>query len=115
NGALANRLIRYNAGVYNGTGEGVPNTNTGHMAVGRVSFNPLGDFGLSQGNISPSAGPLVALDAAAYRSQDDGGSADGTTGLAVGAGVRVAGLYVVVEHLRSETSADSTSDGYYAQ
>ncbi len=115
NGAVANKRLRYNAGLYNGTGEGTPNTNTGHMAVGRLSLQPLGDFGVTQGDLGITSRPLVALDAAGYLSQDDGGSPDGTMGVAVGGGVRFRGLYAVGEYLRSQTSADSASSGYYAQ
>jgi phosphate-selective porin len=114
-GGFMSRKIQYQAGVFNGTGEGVANTNTGHMAVARVSVNPLGDFGLSQGDIKPSAKPLVFADLAAYHSQDSGGSLDGTTGLAIGAGVRMAGAYAAGEYFRRETSTGQKADGFYAQ
>lgn len=114
-GSFLNRMFQYNAGVFNGTGEGTPNTNTGHMTVARVSFNPLGDFGLSQGDIVPSSTPRVYADLSAYHNQDDGGSPDGTTGVAVGTGLRYAGAYAAGEYIHRETSAGVTSGGIYAQ
>jgi hypothetical protein len=110
-----NKVIQYQAGVFNGTGEGGTNTNAGHMVVGRVSINPLGDFGLSQGDIKPSAKPLVFVDIAAYQDLDAGGTTDGTTGLALGAGAKLAGAYGAAEFFHRKTSAGVTSNGFYAQ
>lgn len=114
-GGFLNKIIHYQVGVFNGGGEGVNNANTGHLWAGRVSFNPLGDFGLSQGDVKPSGKPLVFLDLAAYRDQDNGGSAEGTTGVAVGAGAKIAGLYGAAEYIHRETSAGVTSGGFYGQ
>lgn len=114
-GGFLNRVVQYQVGVFNGAGEGANNANTGHLWAGRVSFNPLGDFGLSQGDVKPSARPLVFIDLAAYRDQDDGGGADGTTGVAVGAGAKVAGLYGAGEYIRRETAAGAAAHGFYGQ
>jgi len=114
-GAFMNKVVQYQAGLFNGTGEGGTNTNAGHMVVGRVSWNPFGDFGLSQSDLKPSAKPLMFVDLAAYRDLDAGGTADGTTGLALGAGVKMAGAYGAAEYFHRETSASVVSSGFYAQ
>jgi phosphate-selective porin OprO/OprP len=114
-GGFMNKMIQYQAGVFNGTGEGGTNTNAGHMVAGRLSLNPLGDFGLSQGDIKPSAKPLVFVDLAAYQDLDAGGTTDGTTGLALGAGAKWAGAYGAAEVFRRETSAGAVANGFYAQ
>jgi phosphate-selective porin OprO/OprP len=115
-GKAMNRVLQYNAGVFNGAGEGNPSASGGHMAVARISVNPLGDFGLSQGDIKPSPAPRFFVDAAAYHNQDSSlGSLDGTTGLAVGAGIRYAGAYAAGEYLRRVPQAGGDADGFYAQ
>lgn len=114
-GGFMNKVVQYQAGVFNGTGEGVVNNNAGHMVTGRVSLNPLGDFGLSQGDIKPSAKPLVFVDLAAYRDLDAGGTTDGTTGLALGAGAKAVGLYGAAEYFRRETTSGVVANGFYAQ
>lgn len=114
-GAFLNKIVQYQVGVFNGGGEGAPNADPGHLWAARVSFNPLGDFGLSQGDIKPSTSPRVFLDLAAYRDQDDGGTAEGTTGVAVAAGAKMAGAYGAAEYIRRETSAGVTAQGFYGQ
>jgi hypothetical protein len=115
-GGFMSRKIQYNAGVFNGSGEGVPNTNTGHMAVARISLNPLGDFGQSQGDVKASPAPRFFVDVAAYHAQDSSlGSLDGTTGVAVGAGVKLAGAYATGEYLRGIPQTGGEADGFYAQ
>lgn len=109
-------VVQYNAGLFNGAGEGNASPNGGHMAVARVSLNPLGDFGLSQGDVKPSASPRVFVDLAGYHAQDESGhSLDGTTGLAAGAGVKYAGLYATGEYFVKRAHAGADADGFYAQ
>jgi phosphate-selective porin OprO/OprP len=115
-GKVMNGKLQYNAGLFNGAGEGNPSPNGGHMAVARISLNPLGDFGLSQGGVKSSAPARVFVDLAAYHTQDESGhSLAGTTGLAAGAGLKVAGLYGAAEYIRRETDANVVSNGFYAQ
>ena len=115
-GRAMNGVLQYNAGLFNGAGEASPSPNGGHTAVARVSLNPLGDFGLSQGDVSSSPAPRVFVEAAAYHSQDSSlGSLDGTTGLAAGAGVRYAGAYAVAEYIRSAPHEGAATRGWYAQ
>lgn len=115
-GRAMNRMLGYNVGLFNGAGEGNPSPNGGHMAVGRISLNPLGDFGFSQGDLKPSPAPRVYVDVAAYHSQDESGhSLDGTTGLATGAGFKFAGLYAAGEYFRKWGHAAPDADGFYTQ
>lgn len=50
-GEVADNKFEYNLGVFNGEGEGGANKNDGHLIVGRVSFQPLGAFGYSEGDL----------------------------------------------------------------
>lgn len=115
-GRAANRRLAYSAGLFNGSGEGTPSASGGHMAVARVSVQPLGEFALSQGDIQPSPRPLVYVDAAAYHRQDESaGSLDGTTGIALGTGLKVAGLYVGAEGIHKQATGRADAQGWHAQ
>lgn len=114
-GRAASRRLQYNVGVFNGGGEGQPNGGTGNMAVGRISLNPFGDFGLSQGDLKRSAEPRAFVDAAGYFSQDEAWRGEGDFGAALGAGFRMAGVYLAGEYLLRETSAGARSSGFHAQ
>lgn len=133
-GATTDKKFQYNAGVYNGEGEGKKNPNNGHLFSGRVSFNPLGDFGLSESDIRKSDKHLVFIDAAAslnakriYTDWSDndtlGGAADEADVLryVFGAGYRYAGLYVQGEYYGQTENpnlaglADVKANGWYAQ
>ena len=56
-GSLAGRKVGYDAGVFNGSGEAVRQNNSAHLWVGRVYFQPLGPYVLSEGG--SDAGPAV--------------------------------------------------------
>jgi phosphate-selective porin OprO and OprP len=115
-GRTDNRMLQYSAGIFNGGGEGGANvSDRGHMLVGRVSLNPLGDFGLSQGDIGHSDRHLIFIDFAFAQRPDEGESFDGTTRFVGGAGYRYSGFYLAGEYYNSSTSDDISSDGYYAQ
>ncbi|HDR90884.1 MAG TPA: hypothetical protein ENN75_01410, partial [candidate division Zixibacteria bacterium] len=115
-GHASSKKIQYSAGVFNGGGEGGSNTpERGHMLVGRVSVNPLGDFGLSQGDIKPSDKHLIFIDAAFAQRPDDEESFEGTTKYVFGAGYRYSGIYIAGEYYGQNTSAEITSSGLYAQ
>lgn len=122
-GSAAEGILQYNAGIFNGTGQGRANTGSGNLFLGRVSWNPLGDFGLSQGDIDPSPSPRVFVDAAGYHGIDgfvDTSGYGDESGLAGGTGLRHAGVYLAGElFLRRREAAGTapaqTSNGWYAQ
>jgi phosphate-selective porin OprO and OprP len=115
-GRTDNRVFQYSAGIFNGSGEGQANVaDRGHMLVGRISINPLGDFGLSQGDIGHSDKHLVFIDFAFAQQPDEEESFEGTTRFVTGAGYRYSGLYLAGEYYNRKTGTDVTSDGFYAQ
>lgn len=132
-GTTTDKKFQYNAGVYNGEGEGKENPNNGHLFLGRVSFNPLGDFGLSESDTKNSDKHLIFIDAAASlnskRAYKDWDKADtlGTYDEAdvlryvFGVGYRHAGLYVQSEYYgqkedpKIDTLGDIKANGWYAQ
>ena len=58
-GTAMDRKVGYEAGVFNGSGESIRQNNLSHLWVGRVFFNPLGVYPLSEG--SSDAGPKPVL------------------------------------------------------
>ncbi|MGC9316284.1 MAG: porin, partial [bacterium] len=115
-GNAADKKVQYSAGVFNGGGEGGFNSpERGHMLVGRVSVNPLGDFGLAQGDIKSSDKHLIFIDAAFAQRPDDEESFEGTTKYVFGAGYRYSGIYIAGEYYGQNTSAEISSSGLYAQ
>ncbi|HHS49898.1 MAG TPA: hypothetical protein ENN07_02165 [candidate division Zixibacteria bacterium] len=115
-GRFAEKKIQYSAGVFNGGGEGGSNVaERGHTLVGRVSFNPLGDFGLVQGDIKPSDKHLVFIDLAFAQQPEAEESFEGSTRYVFGAGYRYSGIYIAGEYYGRGTSDDIKSDGLYAQ
>jgi phosphate-selective porin OprO and OprP len=115
-GRTDSRVFQYSAGLFNGGGEGGANVaDRGLMLVGRLSLNPFGDFGLSQGDLGHSDKHLVFIDIAYAQQPDEGESFDGTSRFVAGAGYRFSGIYLAGEYYNRKTSADVTSDGFYAQ
>ncbi len=115
-GNVADKKIQYSAGVFNGSGEGGSNVaKRGQTLIGRVSFNPLGDFGLSQGDIKPSDKHLVFIDAAVAQQPDADKPFEGTARYVFGAGYRFSGIYIAGEYYGRNTSAEVKSNGLYAQ
>jgi phosphate-selective porin len=66
-GAAAGRKIGYELGVFNGAGESVRQTTTSPLWAGRVVFEPLGAYALSEGAIDGAEKPIVHV-AVAVRS-----------------------------------------------
>ncbi len=123
-GATLERELQVSAGIFNGEGAGRANAGSGNMFLGRVSWNPLGDFGLSQGDLKPSPSPRIFLDGAAYYSvdghRDAFGEAVDEAAATAGAGLRYAGAYVTGEYFHRARRASAmdpatTSNGWYAQ
>ncbi len=129
-GASADKKFQYNAGAFNGEGEGKKNPNSGHLFMGRISFNPNGDFGYSESDIKKSDKHLMCLDAAVSLNAssinndwDDDGVFDEADVLryVVGAGYRYAGLYAQSEYYgqTGNPDVDGVDDvkafGWYAQ
>jgi phosphate-selective porin OprO and OprP len=48
-GTAAEETLGYQAGVFNGSGESLTQTSRGHLLVGRLFYNPLGVYALSEG------------------------------------------------------------------
>jgi len=119
-GSLSNKKFQYSAGLFNGGGEGGANiAKRGPLFVGRLSVNPLGDFGLSQGDIKPSKKHLVFFDlAVAHQSEDDDKTEGADTRFVGGAGYRFGGLYLVGEYYnrsQKRQSVETKSSGLYGQ
>jgi hypothetical protein len=81
-GELADNKFEYNLGIFNGEGEGGSNKNDGHLLVGRISFQPLGKFGYSEGDLKRGDNRLIFSLGAATNddlidSFSDKGDADG--------------------------------------
>jgi phosphate-selective porin OprO/OprP len=131
-GDSENMHFQYNLGAYNGEGEGGANPNDGHLFVGRISFNPNGNFGVSEVDINKSDTHLWFVDLAAAWHMDawtdsskDGKIQDAELNdvrrYAIGAGYRYAGLYTTAEYYARNTDfgasgvPDLDEHGWYAQ
>ena len=55
----ASRRIGYELGVFNGSGESIRQNNRSHLWAGRVFFNPLGPYGLSEGAADSGPRPIL--------------------------------------------------------
>jgi phosphate-selective porin len=60
-GTAAGQKVGYQAGVFNGSGESLPQTNRGHLFAGRVFLNPLGQYVLSESALERAAAPVLHL------------------------------------------------------
>jgi hypothetical protein len=65
-------FLQYWAGVYNGrNSKGLPNHDSGHLWVGRISINPFGKYNLlQQGDIDDSKTPKVCFLASGFYDTD---------------------------------------------
>lgn len=129
-GALADKKYQYNIGAFNGEGDGQHNPNNGHLLVGRFSYNPNGDFGLSESDIKNTDKHLWFVDAAAalntkriYEDWNGDGQDDKADVMryVAGIGYRHAGLYTQAEYYHQEENPDIIglrdvkAHGWYAQ
>jgi phosphate-selective porin len=121
-GASESKIFQYNVGFFNGEGEGGINPNDGHLLVGHISFNPNGDFGLSESDIKKTDKHLWFIDLGAYlhdkRIIDDVKNDDSR--YVAGFGYRHAGIYWQNEYYMQELdpegpSVDTDADGWYSQ
>jgi phosphate-selective porin OprO and OprP len=58
-GSFAGGKVGYNAGVFNGAGESVRQSDNSHLWAGRVFVNPLGGYLLSEGASDSGSAPVV--------------------------------------------------------
>lgn len=63
-GAVANRKVGYELGAFNASGESVRQTNSAMLWAGRVFFEPLGTYALSEGSSDAGQRPVLHLGAA---------------------------------------------------
>ena len=60
-GRIKNGLLVYNLGVFGGVGAGVLRSTNNAAYVGRLTFNPLGDFPYSEADIAYTKKPLFSV------------------------------------------------------
>lgn len=125
-GALADEKFEYNVGVFNGEGEGGSNKNDGHLLVGRISFQPLGAFGYSEGDLKRDDPRWIfSLGGATNNDliEGNGDLTDMDTFVAT-IGFRARGVYLMGEYFWQDMDttdgaglkvADVDSDGFYFQ
>lgn len=125
-GVVADNKFEYNVGVFNGEGEGGSNKNDGHMLVGRVSFQPLGAFGYSEGDLKRDDPRWIISLAGATNNdliESNGDLTDVDTYVGT-VGFRARGVYLMGEYYWQNTDttdtagiqvADFDSDGWYFQ
>jgi len=65
-GKIVGGLFNYNAGVYGGAGQGTMTPNTDNAIVGRIAFNPLGEFKYVESDVDNSQKPLATFGANIY-------------------------------------------------
>lgn len=120
-GATKSDLFQYNIGFFNGEGEGHSNPNNGHLLVGHISFNPFGNFGLSESDIHKTDKHLWFFDlgAAIYDKSIINEVRTDDSRYVAGFGYRHAGLYWQNEYFMRElepvNAPDVESDGWYTQ
>lgn len=59
NGTAAGRKLGYGAGVFNGSGEALPQNNGSYLYVARVFVNPLGPYQPAEGAVEGLSRPVV--------------------------------------------------------
>lgn len=64
-GTAMGRKVGYDAGVFNGSGESVRQNNQAHLWAGRVYFQPLGPYALSEGGSDAGDNPVLHFGAGA--------------------------------------------------
>jgi phosphate-selective porin OprO and OprP len=57
----AGQRVGYQAGIFNGSGESLTQTNRAHLVAGRLFFNPLGPYALSESALEGAATPVLHL------------------------------------------------------
>jgi len=92
-GKLAGGLATYSAGVFGGTGQGTATPTTDNALVGRVAFNPLGEFKYVEADVDYSEKPLFSVGADVYSDTITNGSSNNVNILSstgwVGIGTRL--------------------------
>ena len=64
-GTFAERRAGYDLGFFNGSGESLRQNNRGHLLVGRVFFQPLGSYALSESSVDAATKPVLHIGTAA--------------------------------------------------
>ena len=64
-GTVADRLIGYDVGVFNGSGESVRQNNRSHLWAARAYFDPFGPYALSEGGSDAVRAPVLHVGAGA--------------------------------------------------
>lgn len=65
-GKLANSLLNYDAGVYDGAGQSTYRSTNNNALAARVTVNPFGPVPYSEGDLEQSAKPLLSIGADYY-------------------------------------------------
>jgi phosphate-selective porin len=65
-GTSMGRKVGYEIGVFNGSGESIRQNNRSHLWAGRVFFNPLGAYALSEGGSDAGPNPVLHIGLGAH-------------------------------------------------
>ena len=123
---MADDKFEYNVGVFNGEGEGGSNSNDGHLLVGRISFQPMGAFGYSEGDLKRGDSRWIFSLAGATNNDliESNGDYTDTDSFVGTVGFRRNGIYLMGEYFWEESDTTDSSgsksgeldaEGFYAQ
>ena len=129
-GTFAERRAGYDLGLFNGAGESLRQNNRAHLLVGRVFFQPLGSYALSESSVDAPAKPVLHLGTAVRTGKQIRGRTttgvvedpDNQTAMNVEFAFKAARLYSTAEYFwmtdeqdNPQSGPDIDSRGFHAQ
>ena len=129
-GTFAGRRAGYDVGVFNGSGESLRQNTGSHLLVGRLFFQPLGSYALSESSVDAAAKPVVHIGTAARTGKQIRGrtttgvveEADNQAAMNVEFAFKAARLYSTAEYFwmtdeqeNPQIGPDIDSRGFHAQ